>query len=255
MPAQTESATTKPAEQESEPSPQYPVAPQQADESTLSQQDEAESPGEEVQTTLEAPLPPLDQSDATLLDALDDSIAGTSFEELFIPQSLIRHFVVTVDNLTRSKLPKKYSLTQPAPGNFLVQETEDNHYRIDPANYARYERFVQMVETMSLDQMVDIYTRYYPLFQQAYEDLGYPERYFNDRLVEVIDHLLALPEIERPIEFVQPKVFYKFSEPQLESLSAGRKLLLRMGPDNAARIQTRLRELRERLISLSSPTG
>ena len=43
-----------------------------------------------------------------------------------------------------------------------------------------------------------MYKQYYPLFQQAYVDLGYPEGYFNDRLVEVIDHLLATPGRDRP---------------------------------------------------------
>ena len=44
--------------------------------------------------------------------------------------------------------------------------------------------------------MAVVYERLYPLFQQAYEDLGYPGKYFNDRLVEVIDHLLQTPEAQ-----------------------------------------------------------
>ena len=46
---------------------------------------------------------------------------------------------------------------------------------------------------------VALYARLYPLFQQAYEELGYPGRYFNDRLVEVIDDLLATPEPTGPV--------------------------------------------------------
>ena len=48
-------------------------------------------------------------------------------------------------------------------------------------------------------QLASIYVRYYPLFQEAYEELGYPGRYFNDRVIEIIDHLLQTPDIVEPI--------------------------------------------------------
>jgi hypothetical protein len=91
---------------------------------------------------------------------------------------------------------------------------------------------------------VAVYRRFYPLFQQAYEDLGYPDRYFNDRLVQAIDDLLAAPEIDAPIPLVRPEVLYEFADPALESRSAGQKVLVRMGPANARRIKAKLREIR-----------
>jgi len=69
-----------------------------------------------------------------------------------------------------------------------------------------------------------VYLRFYPLFQQAYQDLGYPNGYFNDRLVKVIDVLLATPQIAGPIELVRPKVMYAFADPTLES-AAGRSTI------------------------------
>ena len=62
--------------------------------------------------------------------------------------------------------------------------------------------------------------------------------------IEVIDHLLETPEVNDPIELVRPHVLYEYSDPNLEALSSGQKLLLRMGSDNAARIKGTLRELR-----------
>ena len=90
-----------------------------------------------------------------------------------------------------------------------------------------------------------VYRRYYPLFQQAYVDLGYPDGYFNDRLVEVIDHLLATPDVAGPIRLTQPSVFYQFADPSLEERSAGQKALIRLGPENAAIVKAKLRELRK----------
>jgi len=74
--------------------------------------------------------------------------------------------------------------------------------------------------------------------------LGYPNGYFNDRLVQVIDVLLATPQISGPIDLVRPNVMYIYADPTLEARPAGQKLLIRMGPENAAVIKAKLVELR-----------
>jgi len=43
---------------------------------------------------------------------------------------------------------------------------------------------------------------------------------------------------------VRPHVLYEYSDPDLEALSSGQKLLLRMGTDNGKKIKDTLRELR-----------
>jgi hypothetical protein len=100
-----------------------------------------------------------------------------------------------------------------------------------------------------VDAIVDLYQRFYPLFQQSYERLGYPDAYFNDRLIEVIDHLLETPTPNEPIQLIRPNVLYEFADPGLESLSSGQKLLLRMGPANAATVKGVLIEFRLRLAA------
>ncbi|MFX9123653.1 DUF3014 domain-containing protein, partial [Acinetobacter baumannii] len=45
------------------------------------------------------------------------------------------------------------------------------------------------------------------------------------------------------------KVFYEYADPKLEALSAGEKLLLRMGPSNEAVIKAKLRELRRSIVN------
>ena len=72
------------------------------------------------------------------------------------------------------------------------------------------------------------YRRIYPQLQAAYEDIGYPGRYFNDRVVAVIDHLLATPEPTAPLLLERPKAMYIYSDPALEARSPGQKLLLRI---------------------------
>lgn len=218
-----------------------------------------EAPDSEAQETGELSmqqgnLPPLEESDAPIREEVVRSTPSRQqqLQDWFVPESMIRHFVVTIDNLPRAKLPWKYSFVEPAPGKFQVRDAEgQDTYYLDPANFERYERYISFAESLNLDMIVNVYVRYYPLFQQAYEDLGYPNRYFNDRLVEVIDHLLAAPIVEPPIKLLRPKVYYKYADPELENMSAGHKLLIRSGPDNTRQIKAWLQQLRAKITGLA----
>jgi len=158
---------------------------------------------------------------------------------------------VTIDNLPRQKTSVAKRPTVSLGGPFLAQGDELNA-TLDPKNYSRYEPMIDAVRKLDMQRVADVYLRFYPLFQSAYQDLGYPNAYFNDRLVAVIDSLLAAPEPAGPIELTRPNVMYTFSDPTLEALPAGQKLLIRMGPDNAGVIKAKLRELRS-IVSAGRP--
>jgi hypothetical protein len=156
---------------------------------------------------------------------------------LLLRDNIIDRLVATVDNLPRQQVPRKIRPVQTLATPF-----------IDGAeNYQRYDALVAYIAAADLDAMVDMYQRYYPLFQKSFEQLGYPNAYFNDRLVEVIDHLLETPELVGPLMLVRPNVLYEFADPELENLSSGQKLLLRVGNDHAATIMQVLRQLRTRI--------
>ena len=201
------------------------------------------------------PLPTLDHSDADMRETLSRLIGQPALDALFNTKSFVRRVVVIVDNLPWAKLPQRDMPTRPVSGRFLVTGPEDQP-RISADNYTRYTPYVQLLETIDLGDLVAAYVRYYPLFQQAYVELGYPKRYFNDRLIDAIDNLLATPEVQGPVALVRPGVMYKFADPELERLSAGQKILIRMGGDNAERVKVRLRALRKILLAqVAKPTG
>jgi hypothetical protein len=196
----------------------------------------------------EGPLPPLDESDALLRDRLITLLGEKPFRELFLPDNLVRRMVVTVDNLDQPELPRQYLPVRSPAGSFIATGSGPA-LTISPDNYRRYAPYVLVAETVNISLLVRTYRYFYPLFQQAYVNLGYPSGYFNDRLIAVLEHLLQTPEISEP-QLLQPKIVYTFADPQLQSLSAGQKLLLRSGPDNAARVKNRLRALHQHLIAL-----
>ena len=109
-------------------------------------------------------------------------------------------------------------------------------------NFARYDGYISLLQTLDSSALVDLYQRYYPLLQQAWEENG-GEGTFNSRLLEVIGHLQQTPELPEQVVLVKPEAVYLFEDPQLETLSAGQKLLVRMGPANAAVIREKLAEI------------
>jgi hypothetical protein len=197
------------------------------------------------------PLPALGDSDPSIRDALAQA-AGNDAMQYLVPESIIRHIVVTIDNLPRTKVPVAKRPTVAVPGSFLA-EGDELHATLDPKNFARYQPMVSVVRKLDMRQLADVYLHFYPLFQSAYQDLGYPNGYFNDRLVQVIDSLLATPQPAGPIELTRPNVMYTFADPTLEARPAGQKLLLRMGPDNAAVIKAKLKELRAIITAAPPP--
>lgn len=194
------------------------------------------------------PLPALNDSDPELRDSITGVLGAKSVSQLLVPENIVRHIVVTVDNLPRKKVAIELRPLKPTPGS-TVTVTQGDITTLGSANFERYAPLMKVVRSTDANILANVYFRLYPLFQQAYEDLGYPGQYFNDRLVEVIDDMLRAPDVQGPIQLTQPKVFYEYADPKLESLSAGQKLLLRMGPANEALMKAKLRELRRAIVN------
>jgi len=193
-----------------------------------------------------APLPALDVSDQPVTDALAGVLGRAAIDEYLVGTGLIRRIVVTVDNLTRKKAPQRTWPVRPTSERFLTAGAGDA-VTISPDNARRYEPFLKVMEAVDTGRLAALYVRFYPLFQQAYRELGYPKGYFNDRLVEVIDHLLVTPEIDGPIRLAKPWIMYEFADPALEARSAGQKTLIRMGAANQQRVKAKLREFRRQI--------
>jgi hypothetical protein len=190
-----------------------------------------------------APMPPLDASDATVLAALATVFGDGTLAAYVQPERVVRRIVVTIDNLPRTTAPPNHWPVKPAMGTF-VTEGSSGRMAIAPSNALRYAAYVRLLESVDAARFVEFYRRHYPLFQQAYRELGYPDGNFNDRAVEAIDVLTATPTLPDPPRLVQPKVFLQFADRDLEALPAGQKALLRIGPDNAARVKAKLAEMR-----------
>lgn len=220
-------------------------------------------PEEEAEEEVED-LPELEASDEVTGKTLRELFGAAPAESLLVPKDIVRRFVLTVDSLDRDPLPLWLRPVRRVPGLYKVdreqlpreEEGDAESARLPPPekittsdeNLRRYAPLMAMVEAADIDKLAAAYRRYYPLMQDSYDQLGNPRsRYFNDRFIQIIDHLLATPEIEGPLELVRPKVIYKFADPDLEERSSGQKMMLRIGVDNARKVKAKLRQLRSRL--------
>ena len=198
--------------------------------------------------------------------ALTDLFGATPVQSMFQLEGFARRFVATVDNLGRGHAPARLWPVDPAGKQF---ETTDSAGAVGSTTIAadnslRYAPYVLLLESVDLGQAAATYKALYPQFQQAYEDLGYPKRYFNDRLIEVLDQLLATPEpkapvkvhlarVKGPIRPARPWVTYEFDDPALQALTAGQKILIRMGAANERRVKAKLAEFRRAVIGKPAP--
>ena len=202
----------------------------------------------------DAALPTLAGSDDPIARALGDLLGASDIAAFLQMDGLVRRVVATVDNLGREHTPARLWPVNPTPERFAVVGSGPVQ-TIGLDNAARYGALVRWIESVDMERAVALYARLYPLFQQAYEELGYPGRYFNDRLVAVIDHLLQAPEPASPVAVkltevkgdvpsTRPWVRYEFADPQLQSLSSGQKIMVRVGLENERRLKARLKALR-----------
>jgi len=197
-----------------------------------------------------APLPNLDKSDAVVLPAAKQLSWLPLYSALLINKDLIRNFVVFVDNLSRGDLVTKFSPLQRPKQKFLVTEQAQEIY-LDTLGYARYDLYVDIINSIDIEFATNQYLALKPLFEDAYQELGYPDDSFEATLYQAIEILLDAPVIREPIKLVAPSAMYKFADPALEQLPAAHKLMLRMGPDNQLKLQPKLLQIQLALENIT----
>ncbi|MFK2900807.1 DUF3014 domain-containing protein [Dyella jejuensis] len=194
-----------------------------------------------------AALPALVDSDANVRDALAALVSGGDLHALLVPSQIISRVVATVDALPRQGIGSTYILPLRTPKGALQTGQANGTTVIAAANADRYAPYMTLLENVDPHALVAWYKHDYPLFQQAYRELGYPHGYFNDRLIVAIDDMLAAPEVHEPIAVTRNGAHYVLVDPRLQALSNGQKLMVRLGPGNEAQFKAKLRMIRELL--------
>ena len=202
-------------------------------------------PEPEPQVTESLPSGNDDELVAALENVTLDAVQG-QIQQLLANDDLVNRFVVSVENIANQQLAPNHRVAQPPEEKFRVYQQAKRTW-IDAKTFERYDPYVNLLEGMNNEQLIGMYRAYLPLLEQKYAEVGRGDRNFEFALTEAIDHILATPEVNTPIEVETDSVMYKFVKPELEALSSVQKQLIRMGPENSRRVKQKLRELKQYL--------
>lgn len=186
-------------------------------------------------------LPPLDRSDADVISFLLEASEG-SFQSWLIQEHLIRKFVRAVNALEEGKLVSQYRPFNDPEIPFKANNSGET-WQVDVTNFERYTPYLASLENVGPERLVQIYERYYPLLEQAYEELGVKKGDFRQVTKRALTRITKAPMPPQDATLSRPSVTYRFSAADLEQRAPVEKLLFRMGPENAQRLKKLAEEL------------
>jgi len=187
-------------------------------------------------------LPSLNDSDGFVIEHLRALRNGAALLGLIADEQLIRKFVVFVDNISRHEFPQTDLPYRPIGIDMPARELDQNLFLMEADAHSRFDGFIDAMAAVETEQAFALYGLLRPLFQQAYAELGYRGRDFDDTLREAINNVLRATDTEGPYQLVKPSVMYLFADSELENADAVHKQLIRIGPRNSTLLMGRLAE-------------
>ncbi len=230
-PAQTAVTAVEPAE---EPEPVIEIPAQPEVEPVPEPPAESDEP--------EVVLPSLNDSDGFVRERLQALRDSAVLLGLIADDQLIRKFVVFVENISRHEFPQTDLPYRPLGVEMPVRELDQNLFRMEEDAYTRFDGFIDTMTAVDTEQAYALYRLLRPLFQQAYAEIGYRGRDFDDALRQAINNVLQATDVEGPFQLVKPSVMYLFADSELENADAVHKQLIRIGPRNSTRLMAKLAE-------------
>jgi len=205
----------------------------------------SETPVTEEVTDKEEVVEPLDveldSSDPLIRNLVKQISSNPQLSNWIAATDLVRKLVASVDNIANGQSPRAHLDFFMVEEPFKVIQISGREY-IDPSGYTRYNGIAEAFVSLDTEGSVRLFRQLKPVIQEAYGDLGYPNQDFQNTLVKAIRELLRVPVVKEVL--LQKKIVsYVMTDPRLEELSPAQKHLLRMGPENVKKVQSKLREI------------
>jgi hypothetical protein len=188
----------------------------------------------------------LDASDEPVRELVRDCSSHPDFAQWLENKNILRRCVAIVDNISNGASPAPHLQFLVPLDQFKVIR-KNGKIIPDPTGYIRYQPITMVLVSLDSEKLVRLYRQLAPVIEEAYRELGYPGTKFQETLAEAIDVLLKTPIPEGEILLEEKVTTYAFADPHLEALNDVQKHLLRMGPQNARKIQAKLREIKTAL--------
>ncbi len=203
-------------------------------------------------------LPELDQSDVFILDKFSLISWRKELKYLILTDDLVRRIVVFTDNFSRGELAYSHLPLKPLQGKFQVDivdgATTDNIIA-STANELRYLQYIELLQSFESQTLVAEFISAKPLFEQAYAELGYGDKSFEQCLQQAINRILNIPVPNTAAQLIRPNVIYKYKQQSIEKLSPADKFLMRLGKENLLQLKAVALELDNQLKQQSIASG
>lgn len=201
---------------------------------------EPAEPAEPAEPEIE--LPPLSASDAFVRDTAARLSEHPALVRWLANEDLVRRYVATVENVANGASPRSHLQFMAPNEPFEAQRT---HGELKPTadSYERYDLMVDVFTSLDIGTAVQLFHTMEPLLDEAYREIAPPGASFRDALSQAIDRLLEVDVPEQSPKLEEAVLSYRYADPDLEELSPAEKHLLRLGPERAARVQTKLQFL------------
>jgi len=191
----------------------------------------------------EPSLPSIQTSTPALLSALSERRVNTRPVR---SENLVADIVAFVDNLAAGGIARDSAIIKGPEARFVVDEIDNSAY-MGTQSYQRYDNIVNWFVGLNTQAVVAVFKQYEPLFDEAYAEISRPGDTFIARFNRAVSVVNATPIQQGLIELNSDKIMYTYADEALESLPAAQRQMLRLGPNNMARVKAKLNEIQQAL--------
>jgi len=193
----------------------------------------------------------LSGTDPRVRELLRGLSSDAEFLRWLSAEDLIRRFVSATNAIAEGQSPRTQLSFLAPTGGFRVTRRAGRAV-IAQESYARFDGITRAFTSVDTRGAQRVYQEFKPLLEAAHAEIAPPGRTLDQVLAQAIGRLTQVPVPTGPIEVTAKGNLHAYADSRLEALSGAEKHLLRMGPENMRKVQTKLTELAGAL-GLSSP--
>ena len=143
-----------------------------------------------------------------------------------VTEQLVRKAVVVVANVAEGLSPARL-FPHLRPEERFEVASHSGRLVIDAESYYRYNTYVDLLVSLDSAGLVETYRNVRPLIDEAYQELGYGERPFEDVLTMAFTVVLKTPIVRGDMAVKTVSVNYTYSAQWIEDLPPVQRQLLR----------------------------
>jgi len=193
----------------------------------------------------------LSGTDPRIRELLRGLSSDAEFLRWLSAEDLARRFVSATNAVAEGQSPRT-QLSFLAPGGGFRIHRRGARTVIAPESHARFDGIARAFASVNPQGVQRVYQELKPLLEAAHAEIAPPGRTLDQVLAQAIGRLTRVVVPTGPVEVIPKGALYVYADLRLEALSGAEKHLLRMGPENMRKVQTKLSEIASAL-GLPSP--